>query len=83
MGPTAFLGGGQETLKAEPTGGLPGNAQGSDQSARAGDGADGNARLHALTHQLLTGVRDGGTSRVGDQSTGLASQNSTQYHIAL
>ena len=75
MLPAAFFGHGQESLEAEPPGGLAGNAQRGDGSAGAGDGADGDARLGALLHQILAGVGDGRASRVGDQGAGLSGQN--------
>ena len=83
MLPTAFLCCGKKTLKAEPPGGLAGNAQCRDDCAGAGDGADGDACFGALLHQLFTGVRNGGTARIGNQCAGFACQNAFQYDIAL
>ena len=83
MLPPAFLGGGQEALKAEAARGLAGDAQGGDDGAGAGNGADGDACLGTLAHQILAGIGNGGRPRIGNQSAGFSCQDPVQDHIAL
>ena len=66
--------GGEETLEGEPSGGKPRDAQGRDDGAGAGDGADGHTGCGALRHQCFAGVGNGGRAGVGDQRAGLAVQ---------
>ena len=75
MLPAAFFGGGEKTLKAEPPGGLPGDAQGGDGGAGTGDGAHRDSRLGALFDQIFSRVGNGGAACVGNQGAGLAVQN--------
>ena len=65
MLPAAFFRRGEEALKAEPAGGLPGNAQRRDGGAGTGDGANDDAGFSALLDQVLAGVGDGGASGIG------------------
>ena len=75
MLPAAFFAHGEEALKAKPAGGLPGNAQCGDGGTGTGNGADGDACGGTFLHQILTGVRDGGASCIGNQGAGLTGQN--------
>ena len=81
--PAAFLGGGEETFKAEAARCLAGNAQRGNHGTGAGNGTHGNARGGALLHQILAGIGDGGASRIGNQGAGLAGQDPLHDHIAL
>ena len=83
MLPAAFFRRGEEALKAEPAGGLPGNAQRRDGGAGTGDGANDDAGFSALLDQVLPGVGDGGTARVGDQRAGLPGENAVNDPVAL
>lgn len=83
MLPAAFFRRGEEALKAEPAGGLPGNAQRRDGGTGTGDGANDDAGFSALLDQVLPGVGDGGTARVGDQRAGLPGENAVNDPVAL
>ena len=83
MFPAALFRCGQEPLKAEAACRLTGDAQGGDDGAGAGNGANRDSRLGALLYQVLTWVRDGGASGIGYQGAGLSGQNAVQNFFPL